>query len=176
VSLRRMRKGVRAARIAQGRRLFRHTRRRRHQRDPMPRTRRLCARRARIHSSGSRPLRCAGNTFILSLPGFSSTNQAVDRIPRRCTGSAPTVRPPYQNPRARAGRETGCPDSNARFRWDATVHRDTAVIMDERSRKDARPIGRTTYERPFRLPQHSQHLPFPFSHTRVEVGRPVMEG
>jgi len=122
------------------------------------------------HEPGGRP-------NPASLHGASPDGAAAvseSARPRHLVGAVP--HPPSKHSSSAAGRETGCPDSNARFRWDATVHRDTAVIMDERSRKDARPIGRTTYERPFRLPQHSQHLPFPFSHTRVEVGRPVMEG
>lgn len=69
-----------------------------------------------------------------------------------------------------AGRETADPDSDTRCR------RDGAPAMEERSRTRSVPKGCDPRDRPFRLPQHSQHLPFPFRNTRVEVGRPVMEG
>jgi len=76
------------------------------------------------HEPGGRP-------NPASLHGASPDGAAAvseSARPRHLVSAVPHS--PSKHSSSAAGRETGCPDSNARFRWDATVHRDTAVIMD----------------------------------------------
>lgn len=73
-------------------------------------------------------------------------------------------------------KETECPNGNAGSRQRACGRCDRAPTTEKRSRKCVIPRGRCMSDPQFLFRQPSQHLPFPFHNTRVEVGRTVMEG
>jgi len=74
-----------------------------------------------------------------------------------------------------AHKQTECPDSDAGSRQRMCGRCDRAPATEKRSRKCSIPRGRRMHDPQFLFPQPSQHLPFPFHNTRVEVGRTVME-